>query len=87
MKIRSPTTTPLPPRRVALWEVLRRGLRRVGEFQSALLLSLFYLVCWVPVGLMSRVAADWLHRRMPERSNWWPRDRRMNQPAHVKEPF
>ena len=78
---------PPPSRHPTLWERLRRGLRRVGEFQSALLLFLLYLVCWLPVGLVSRVAADWLHRRMPERSNWWPRDQRMNQPAHVKEPF
>ncbi len=75
------------PRRSAPWESLRSFLHRIGKFQSALLLSLLYLVCWVPVGLVSRVAADWLHHRMPGRSNWWPRDRRVNQPAHVKEPF
>ena len=62
-------------------------LRRIGQFQSALLLSLLYLLLWVPVGLLCRVFSDWLHLRTPQRTNWWARPARVNDPAHVREPF
>jgi hypothetical protein len=67
--------------------VLQPILHRVGQFQAAVVLSLIYLVCWVPVGLLSRGLADWLRWRAPARSNWWPRPARVNEPAHVREPF
>ncbi|MBI3319162.1 MAG: hypothetical protein HYZ89_01040 [Candidatus Omnitrophica bacterium] len=64
-----------------------RVLRRVGHFQSTVLLSLIYLVCWLPVGLIARLSADWLNTRAPERSNWRLRAPRLNQPDHVRDPF
>lgn len=71
------------PRR-ASWQA---SMRRIGQFQSALLLSALYLVCWVPAGLLTRLFADWLRWRAPDRSSWWPRDPRVNHPSHVNEPF
>ena len=70
-----------------LWERVRAALLRVGRFQSALLLSLIYLVLWLPVGLLTRLLADWLRRRPPEGSAWQPRDPRLNGRKHAREPF
>ena len=69
------------------WVRVERGLRRVGEFQAVVLLSLIYLVCWAPVGMLSRMMADWLRWRAPAGSNWRPRAARLNEPNHVREPF
>jgi len=73
----------------ARWVVtwLQRVLHRVGQFQAAVLLSLIYLVCWVPVGMLSRLRADWLRRRAPAGSAWRPRAERINQPDHVHQSF
>lgn len=69
------------------WQPITRLLAFVGRCQSAFLLYLVYLVCWIPVGLLTRMLADWLHWRAPVRSNWWLRAPRMNDPSHVKDPF
>ena len=66
---------------------VRQLLHRIGQFQSAVLLSLIYLVCWVPAGMLSRVMADWLRWRAPAGSNWRSRAARLNEPNHVREPF
>jgi hypothetical protein len=68
-------------------DALRRILHRIGEWQAALLLSLIYVACWMPVGILSRLAADWLRRRAPARSNWWERPPRINRLDHVRDPF
>ncbi|MBI3333297.1 MAG: hypothetical protein HYZ93_04325 [Candidatus Omnitrophica bacterium] len=66
---------------------VRRFFRRLGELQAALLLSLLYLLLWIPAGLLSRLLADWLRRRPPSGSSWWPRRPRVNDPAHLRDPF
>lgn len=66
---------------------VRRLLLKVGHFQSEVILSILYIVLWLPVGLLSRFSADWLRRRAPERSAWRPRDPRLNGREHVREAF
>ncbi len=66
---------------------VRVFLEKVGHVQSTLLLSIVYLALWMPVGLIARISADWLRRRPPVRTQWWPRSSRLNDPRHVKEPF
>ena len=70
-----------------LWPRIKRGLRRIGQVQAALLLSLIYVLIWVPAGLVTKAAVDWLRWRAPSRSNWWPRAERINTPTHVHESF
>ncbi len=67
--------------------MIRRFLRKLGRLQGALLLSLLYLLIWLPVGLLSRCMADWLRRRKPPGSAWLPRPARLNEPSHAKDPF
>ena len=62
-------------------------LRRAGKVQAAVLLGLVYLLLWIPVGLVSRLFADWLRRRTPKGSLWWDRQARLNQPQHLKDPY
>lgn len=64
-----------------------RALRRIGRFQSSLLLTLVYGLVWLPVGLVARLAADWLHRRPPRDSCWSARAERLNRPEHLRDPF
>ena len=82
---RSTETLPGLARRVGA--SLRQLLHRIGQFQAAVLLSFIYLVCWVPVGMLSRLMADWLRRRAPAGSTWQPRAERINHPDHVHQSF
>ena len=67
---------------------LKGLLRRIGAWQSALLLSVMYVVAWIPVGWATiLLGADWFRRRAPAGSAWRPRDPRVNDPRHVTEPF
>lgn len=62
-------------------------LRRIGKFQSTLFLTLLYFLLWLPAGMLARLGADWLHVKAPRQTHWWPRADRLNQPAHVHDPF
>ena len=64
-----------------------RLLRRLGHAQSTLLLTLVYGLCWLPAGLVTQLAADWLRRRAPRSTNWYPRATRLNDPTHVHQQF
>ena len=66
---------------------IRNMLHRIGRFQAALLLALIYGVLWLPVGIVSRLLADWLRRRPPAGSGWTPRAERLNHPSHLRDPF
>ena len=72
---------------VWLWYRIQTVLKVVGRIQSAVLLSVFYALFWVPVGLVSRLCVDWLHRRVPKHSNWHARSDRINDPRHTRDPF
>lgn len=65
----------------------KRLLHRMGQIQSALLLSLLYAILWLPVGLLSRLMADWLRRKPPKRTAWLPRSERVNRPETLREAF
>ena len=52
-----------------------------------LIATLLYILLWVPVGLLSMLATDWLRKRAPEKSNWQPRPARVNQPESLRKPF
>lgn len=71
-----------------MWKRLLRILKRIGHFQSLLLLTVLYVVLWIPIGLVCRLRADWLgFKARPRTSQWWPRAARLNQPDHVKLPY
>ena len=72
---------------VRLWHRIQAVLKVVGRIQSAVLLSVFYALFWVPVGLVSRLCVDWLHWRAPNHSNWYARPDRINDPRHTRDPF
>jgi hypothetical protein len=65
----------------------RRVMRKIGEFMSSVFLGLIYLILWMPVGLLSRLLADWLVSKPPRESAWHPRPKRLDSPEHLKEPF
>lgn len=67
------------------WKLVGAVVASIGERLLAVLLYAIYLVCWMPVGLITRLTVDWLRRRAPERSNWWPRAPRVNDPRTVRE--
>lgn len=66
---------------------LRFVLRRLASAPSALLWVVLYAVLWVPTGLVSRLAADWLRRSRPRATQWRARESRLNDPRHLLEGF
>ena len=56
------------PRRA--WERWKVIARIIGEFQSRLLLSVFYFVILGPVAVVRRVCSDPLHLRSGSLSGW-----------------
>jgi len=56
----------------ALWQGWVRVSKKIGDFQARLLLSFFYLVLVVPLGLMARLFSDPLAIRKST-ANWSPR--------------
>ena len=66
---------------------MKRIFRVLGKAQAAFLLTALYFLFWVPVGILTRVFADWLCVRAPRQSNWRPRAARVNNPASVTDPF
>jgi hypothetical protein len=55
------------------WSAWKQLARRIGEFNSRVVLTLLYAVLVIPVGLILRLVADPLRRRRPQTSNWTPR--------------
>jgi hypothetical protein len=56
-----------------LWDGWKAFARVTGEFQSRLLLGLFYFSVVAPFGILVRVFGDPLaSRRRPRASNWTP---------------
>ena len=76
-----PTTLPPLPR---LWEGWKSFARAMGEFQSRILLGLFYFFIVTPFGVAVRIFGDPLHfRRVEGSSNWIPRND--TTPANLDE--
>ena len=56
-----------------LWEVWKRVARAIGNFQARVLLTVFYAVLVLPLGLAVRLFGDPLHIRRPSET-WVDRD-------------
>jgi hypothetical protein len=77
--------SPPPPLILGLrraWTAWKRLARRIGVFNSLVVLTLLYGVLVVPVGLVLRLVADPFRRRKPHTTNWTPR---VPAPATVEE--
>ncbi len=61
-----------------LWDRWLVLARKIGKFQSRILLTFFYFVIVLPFGLGVRLLADPLHirRRRPADTAWQPRETR-----------
>ena len=60
-------------------------LRRIGNVQAWIILSLFYVVILSPVGLIFRFVADPLRIRRREGSNWQPFARQYDRLEQARE--
>lgn len=54
-----------------LWKGWKEIATYIGDFQSRLLLTVFYFTVAIPFGLLTRLAADPLHVRRPRSSSGW----------------
>lgn len=63
-----------------LWSHWLTLARKIGQFQSRIILTLFYFVFVTPFGLALRLVADPLHMRprtiSQAQSGWQPRETR-----------
>lgn len=61
-----------------LWDRWLVLARKIGKFQSRIILTLFYFVIVLPFGLAVRLLADPLHirRRAPDDTAWLSRTTR-----------
>ena len=66
---------------------LARLGRRVGQFQAALILTLFYFIVLAPVALVFKILADPLRLRNADRSSWHRRDLVRDLQAWAKAQF
>ena len=66
---------------------LFRLLRHVGECINGILLTLIYIILWLPVGVLTRLLVDWLQYKQPAQTAWCARPERLNDPGHLKEPY
>lgn len=58
------------------WANFKRIMRVIGDFQARIILSIFYAVLILPMGLLLRPFFDPLHLRRPAEaaSYWMPRE-------------
>ena len=58
------------------WANVKRIMRVIGDFQARIILSIFYAVLILPMGLLLRPFFDPLHLRRPAElaSYWMPRE-------------
>ncbi len=61
-----------------LWDHWMVLARKIGKFQSRILLTFFYFVIVLPFGLGVRLLADplYIRRRPPADTAWLPRETR-----------
>jgi len=52
-----------------LWQAWLKVAKKIGDFQARLILSLFYLLFIIPVGLIARMFADPLGLKI-DRAAW-----------------
>jgi hypothetical protein len=64
-----------------LWQRWVKVAKKIGDFQARLMLSLFYLVLILPIGLIARLFADPLALKKSAAS--W--DTRQNAPPRLED--
>jgi hypothetical protein len=62
------------------WTIIARA---IGEFQSRLILTIFYFFIMGPVALCVRIFSDPLRLKIPSRVTWSPVDR--TAPRNIDE--
>lgn len=65
-----------------LWDGWMRVAKVIGNFNARLILSLFYFLFMVPLGLLVRAKRDFLGIRRKPPSSWEPKT---GQPGSVEE--
>ncbi len=54
------------------WENFKRTMRFIGDIEARIILTVFYIVLVLPMGLIFRAFVDPLHLRRPaELSSYW----------------
>ncbi len=71
-----------------LWEGWKEIAEYIGDFQSRLLLTIFYFTIAVPFGLMVRLFGDPLNiRKLPEGSAWINRSTGDNEITETQQQY
>ena len=69
-----------------LWQRWVKVSKRIGDFQARLLLSLFYIVFVLPLGLLLRSFADPLGLKRPS-PDWTPRQNSVSRLEDARRQF
>jgi hypothetical protein len=64
-----------------LWQRWQKVAKKIGDFQARLILSLFYFIIVLPVGLIARVFADPLGLKKTA-ARW---DAKQSSPARIED--
>ncbi|MBI4640406.1 MAG: hypothetical protein HY731_06910 [Candidatus Tectomicrobia bacterium] len=70
-----------------LWQWWKRIAEKIGNFQARLLLSLFYFVVILPMGLVVRLSSDPLKLRKGQGSLWIQRESSMKDLDEARRQF
>jgi hypothetical protein len=54
------------------WEGWKRIAHKIGVFQTRVIMTIFYFLLVLPLGLILRVVRDPLNLKHPEGTNWVP---------------
>ena len=65
----------------ALWQGWQKVAKKIGDFQARLILTLFYFIFVIPIGLIARLFADPL--ALKKSSAHW--DKRESAPARMED--
>jgi hypothetical protein len=74
--------------RKGLWDSWKETVGYIGDFQSRLLLTVFYFTVTMPFGLVAHGAGDLLRvRRPPTTSAWMKRPVSVNDRSDARHQF
>lgn len=65
-------TTPQASLARRAWEGWKRIAHSIGVFQTRVIMTIFYFLLVLPLGLILRSVRDPLHFKHPEGTNWMP---------------
>lgn len=69
------------------WKKVKIFLEKVGNFQSRVLLTLFYILLVIPMGLIMKLFSDPLRLRGQGDSAWIPKKYQENDSQNVGRQF